>query len=54
LKRGDVLVKFGRREFMERLHESGALRVQPATYFSQTEHNGAGITNCPAARRYGA
>lgn len=26
---------------MERLHESGALRVQPATYFSQTEHDGA-------------
>jgi hypothetical protein len=41
LKRGDVFIKFGKRTYMERLHESGALRIQPATYFAQTDHNGA-------------
>ena len=42
LKRGDVFIKFGKRTYMERLHESGALRIQPATYFAQTDHNGGG------------
>jgi len=41
LKRGEVFIKFGKREHMERLYESGALRIQPATYFAQTDHNGA-------------
>ena len=41
LKRGDVFIKFGKRAHMERLHESGALRIQPATYFARTDHNGA-------------
>jgi hypothetical protein len=41
LKRGDVFIKFGKREYMERLYELGALRVQPASYFRQTEHNSA-------------
>jgi hypothetical protein len=41
LKRGDVFIKFGKREHMECLHESGALRIQPATYFAQTDHGGA-------------
>jgi len=41
LKRGDVFIKFGKRVHMERLHETGALRIQPATYFAQTDHNGA-------------
>jgi hypothetical protein len=41
LKRGDVFIKFGKRVYMERLHETGALRIQPATYFARTDHNGA-------------
>jgi hypothetical protein len=41
LKRGDVFIKFGKRVYMERLHEIGALRIQPATYFAQPDHNGA-------------
>lgn len=41
LKRGDVFIKFGKRVHMEQLHETGALRIQPATYFAQTDHNGA-------------
>jgi hypothetical protein len=41
LRPGEVLLKFGKRQHMERLYESGALRIQPATYFAQTDHNGA-------------
>jgi hypothetical protein len=41
LKRRDVFIKFGKREYMEPLYESGALRIQPATYFAQADHNGA-------------
>jgi len=41
LKQGDVFIKFGKREYMERLHLEGSLRIQPASYFSKTEHNGA-------------
>lgn len=41
LKQGDVFIKFGKRKHMECLHESGALRIQPATYYAETDHNGA-------------
>lgn len=41
LKRGEVLIKFGKREYLERLHCAGSLRIQPASYFAKTEHNGA-------------
>jgi hypothetical protein len=41
LKPGEVFIKFGKRTYMERLYETGALRVQPATYFAKTDHNGA-------------
>jgi len=41
LKQGDVFIKFGKREYMERLHLEGSLRIQAASYFSKTEHNGA-------------
>ncbi len=41
LKRGDVFIKFGKRVHMERLYESGVLRIQPASYFAQSDHNGA-------------
>jgi len=41
LKQGEVFIKFGKREYMERLHRAGSLRIQPASYFAQTEHNGA-------------
>jgi hypothetical protein len=41
LKRGDVFIKFGKRVHMEGLYESGALRIQPASYFAQADHNGA-------------
>jgi hypothetical protein len=35
LKRGDVFIKFGKRAHMEALHELGALRIQPATFFQR-------------------
>ncbi|MHB8527768.1 MAG: hypothetical protein ACYDD2_16710 [Candidatus Acidiferrales bacterium] len=41
LKRGDVFIKFGKRVYMERLLEIGALRIQPASYFALPDHNGA-------------
>lgn len=41
LKPGEVFLKFGKRQYMERLHELGALRIQPAAYFANTDHNGA-------------
>jgi hypothetical protein len=41
LKRGDVFIKFGKKIHMERLHDVGALRIQPASYFAQRGHNGA-------------
>jgi len=41
LKRGDVFIKFGKRTYMEPLYESGTLRIQPATFFAKTDHNGA-------------
>lgn len=41
LKRGDVLIKFGKREHMERLHGVGNLRIQPASFFLNRDHNGA-------------
>ncbi|HTT76982.1 MAG TPA: hypothetical protein VMF50_13520 [Candidatus Binataceae bacterium] len=41
LNRGSVFIKFGERKYMEPLYESGALRIQPATYFAQSNHNGA-------------
>jgi hypothetical protein len=37
----DVLVKFGKRQHMERLYEEGGLRIQPATLFAETNHNEA-------------
>lgn len=41
IKPGDVFIKYGKRNYMEMLHESGALRIQPAIYFSETTHNQA-------------
>jgi hypothetical protein len=41
LKRGDVFIKFGKRKHMEDLHKAGQLRIQPASFFSDTAHNGA-------------
>jgi len=40
-KPADVFIKFGKRQYMESLYESGALRIQPATYFAETSHNQA-------------
>jgi hypothetical protein len=34
----DVLIKFGKREHMEMLYNCGALRIQPATYFSASTY----------------
>lgn len=36
-----VLIKYGRRDHMERLVLDGSLRIQPASYFSRTGLNGA-------------
>jgi len=41
LRRGDVFIKFGKRAHMEALHEVGAPRIQPATFFAKADHNGA-------------
>jgi hypothetical protein len=38
---GDVLIKYGKRQYMESLYNSGALRIQPATFFAETTHNEA-------------
>ena len=41
LKPGEVFIKFGKQIYMERLYRSGALRIQPASYFARADHNGA-------------
>lgn len=41
VQRGDVFVKLGKRHHMEMLHREGKLRIQPASFFSNTAHNGA-------------
>jgi hypothetical protein len=41
LSGGDALIKFGKRRYMEALYETGALRIQPASYFLEKDHNGA-------------
>ena len=41
LQSANVLVKFGRRCFMERLYREGSLRVQAASFFSGTDLTGA-------------
>jgi hypothetical protein len=41
LSGGDVLIKFGKRRHMEALYETGALRIQPASYLLKKDHNGA-------------
>ncbi len=41
VRRGEVFVRFGKREHMESLHERGALRIQPASVFAKADHNGA-------------
>lgn len=38
---GTVLIKYGKREYMERLLSGGNLRVQPASYFTRKDLNGA-------------
>jgi hypothetical protein len=38
---GSVLMKYGKREYMERLLQLGSLRIQPASYFTRTDLNGA-------------
>jgi hypothetical protein len=41
LQPGHVFIKFGKREHMESLYDTGTLRLQPANYFARTGHNGA-------------
>ena len=41
LRKGGVFIKFGQRVHMEALHERGALRIQPAHFFSHKDHTGA-------------
>lgn len=41
LHENEVFIKYGRREYMESLYEKGKLRIQPASYFSEKDHNGA-------------
>jgi len=38
---GTVLIKYGKRAYMERLLGGGNLRVQPASYFTRKDLNGA-------------
>ena len=37
----NVLIKYGKPEHMALLHEQGRFRVQPASYYSKPDHNGA-------------
>lgn len=37
----NVLIKYGKREFMEPLLKKGQLRLQPASYFNEPSHNAA-------------
>ncbi len=39
LRPGEVLIKFGQRRHMEALLKRGALRLQPASYFFNRDHN---------------
>lgn len=41
LKKGDALIKFGKPNHMADLYEKGRLRLQPASFFGQKDHNGA-------------
>jgi len=41
IKKGEVLIKFGKRQHMENLLKYGKLRIQPATYFGDSSHIGA-------------
>lgn len=41
LKSDDVFIKFGKVDHMRSLLERGALRVQPASYYAESDHNGA-------------
>jgi hypothetical protein len=41
LESSDVYIKFGKQVHMEQLFREGALRVQPASYFANKDHNGA-------------
>jgi hypothetical protein len=41
LKPGSVLIKYGKRVYMERLLYDGCLRIQSASYFKQKDLNGA-------------
>ena len=41
LKRGEVLIKLGKRRWMEALHASGSIRLQPGSFYSNPEHNQA-------------
>ncbi|TPN46361.1 hypothetical protein FJ978_24855 [Mesorhizobium sp. B1-1-7] len=41
LRRGDVFIKLGKRIHMERLYLHGQLRIQPASFFSEPNHNQA-------------
>lgn len=38
---GGVVVKYGKRQYMEALYRDGALRVQPASFYAKPGHNGA-------------
>jgi len=41
LKSDNVFIKFGKADHMRSLFEKGALRVQPASYYAISDHNGA-------------
>jgi hypothetical protein len=38
---GSFLIKYGKRSFMEKLFYDGSLRIQPASYFTRKDLNGA-------------
>jgi hypothetical protein len=41
LKQGDAFIKFGKPDLLQKLYEKGMLRLQPASFFANKEHNGA-------------
>lgn len=41
LRENEVFIKYGKRKYMEPLYEAGSLRIQPASFFSERDLNGA-------------
>lgn len=41
LRKNEVFIKYGKRKYMEPFYQAGSLRIQPASFFSERDLNGA-------------